>query len=478
MAGGDVVSAAQVEHGQVLSGWLETARRECVMCDVVVRSRRQAGVWQEVSCHSSVLAAVSPVLRQCLTDALLDTDTGQEQVVIISELSMVELITLFYTGWVSVRSSSMAGQVMAGMTELGVEAGLEMRKSGAVSESVVTIMLGLDQTSDLVSIPVHTVDTVQIEEETEETFSCDHCDSRFATEISLSSHIADYHLEIKCKECEEVLMGNNALIRHTVSKHPLYPDLDSGKSFEPTCEICKETFVNNQALKFHQYKHTGVKPFKCKICDSAFRTPSTLKSHMIQHEDCKHKCNVCGLKCSTSGKLKIHMRTHTNEKPFKCSFCSSTFKQQSVLKVHEFTHTKKSNHKCDRCGQFFPTKNRLVLHRSKPVCVTRSRPSQSLKKQRKISDTPQLHILDELYDNTIFVQNEAEKNLAADYEQTLNYPGDSLDNLETSDIPVLVDNLPVIIHSDITNRTLDAETDDEVDKHADLEKHDEIMFNL
>ena len=273
-------------------------------------------------------------------------------------------------------------------------------------------------------------------------------------------------------------MGNNALIRHTVSKHPLYPDLDSGKSFEPTCEICKETFVNNQALKFHQYKHTGVKPFKCKICDSAFRTPSTLKSHMIQHEDCKHKCNVCGLKCSTSGKLKIHMRTHTNEKPFKCSFCSSTFKQQSVLKVHEFTHTKKSNHKCDRCGQFFPTKNRLVLHRSKPVCVTRSRPSQSLKKQRKISDTPQLHILDELYDNTIFVQNEAEKNLAADYEQTLNYPGDSLDNLETSDIPVLVDNLPVIIHSDITNRTLDAETDDEVDKHADLEKHDEIMFNL
>ena len=67
------------------------------------------------------------------------------------------------------------------------------------------------------------------------------------------------------------------------------------------------------------------------------------------------------------------------------------------------------------------------------------------------------------------------EDLGGDYDQGLNYPGDSLDNLETSDIPVLVDNLPVIIHTDISNRALDTETDDEVEKHA---SNDEMMFNL
>ena len=322
----------------------------------------------------------------------------------------------------------------------------------------------------------------------DDSYLCQKCDSKFMSETNLSTHIADYHMEITCKQCDKVLIGNLNLVKHTVTEHPLYPDLDSGKSLLPTCDICKETFVTNQALKFHQYKHSGVKPYKCKMCDAAFRTPSTLKAHQIQHEDSKNKCNVCGLKCSTSGKLKIHMRTHTNEKPYQCSFCQSTFKQQSVLKVHEFTHTKKSNHKCDRCGLFFPTKNRLDKHRSRPVCVTRSRSSRSLNKNKSV-DQPQMFTLDDLdtvYENSIdkvtyFVANESVpsdevKNLDADYGQALDYPdpSDALDNLETSEIPVLVDNLPVIIHTEIENRH-NLESDD-VDKS--LDKHDEMIFNL
>ena len=473
---GAVLSGAsgdKVSLGQTVAQWLETARREGWGCDVILRSRREPGVWQEGTCHSSVLAAVSPVLRQCLGDAMVATDHSSDPVVIISELGLVEVMTLVYSGQVSVTSSKVAGEVWAAMAELGV--GQVKRLGGPSSEltgpAALTSLVSITLCgSAAVETPV-THDSLVTMEQSEDTFTCEHCKATFMTEISLSTHVTDYHMEIKCRECQEILKGNDALIRHTVAKHPLYPDLDSGKSFEPTCEICKETFVNNQALKFHQYKHSGVKPYKCKICDAAFRTPSTLKSHLIQHEDCKHKCSVCGLKCSTSGKLKIHMRTHTNEKPFKCSFCPSMFKQMSVLKVHEFTHTKKSNHKCDRCGKFFPTKNRLVMHRSKPVCYTRNQRAQALRKQRKLSDPHQLHILDELYDNTIFVQSE--KNLGGDYDQGLNYPGDSLDNLETSDIPVLVDNLPVIIHTDISNRAL--ETDDEVEKHA---ASDEMMFNL
>ena len=514
----DSAALALVEHGWQLSEWLDTARTSHWMCDVTIRCRREPGLWQELSCHSSVLAAVSPVLRHALADLDHLLEPGDSPgVVIISELSMADLLPLFYSGQVSVATSSRAGEVWAGLAELGVEAGLEMRREAEqveASTSVVTIMLGVeeeetehDQLPATLSLPISLEPgphTLQLQTELlcdlqsvtkmqppddiprDEPFSCEFCDSKFMTEINLSTHVTDYHLEIKCKECGEILKGNNNLVKHTVTKHPLYPDLDSGESLQPTCDICKETFVTNQALKFHQYKHSGLKPYKCKICDAAFRTPSTLKSHLIQHLDCKHKCSICGLKCSTSGKLKIHMRTHTNEKPYQCSFCSSTFKQQSVLKVHEFTHTKKSNHKCDRCGMFFPTKGRLVSHRSKPVCVTRNRPNNAMRKMRKATDPPQLHILDEL-DNvynsaldkvTYFVQSESVpseevKNLGGDYDQSLNYPHDSLvDNLESSDIPVLVDNLPVIIHTDIENRHLDPDNDDSV------EKHEEMMFSL
>ena len=61
------------------------------------------------------------------------------------------------------------------------------------------------------------------------------------------------------------------------------------------------------------------------------------------------------------------------------------------------------------------------------------------------------------------------------YEQSLNYENDSLDNLETGEMPVLVDNLPVIIETDIGARHLE---NDSEDKHDDLDKHEEIMFSL
>merc|ERR1719347_1502528 len=345
---------------------------------------------------------------------------------------MAELLSLFYQGEVTLSNSEEAGQVWASLTQLGVEAGLELRKEIVPSlPSLVTIMLGVDQGEhnsielsmeptatgvDLTALPeICLQPVVPVLQEYPNTFQCQYCASKFATETNLNTHVTDYHLEIKCKECDEVLKGNYNLVKHTVSKHPLYPDLDSGESTLPTCDICKETFVTNQALKFHQYKHTGLKPYKCNVCNSFFRTPSTLKSHVeVQHTDSKNKCSICGLKSSTSGKLKIHMRTHTNEKPYQCSFCPGTFKQLSVLKVHEFTHTKKSNYRCDKCGNFFPTQYRLINHKSKPVCVTRTRCPPGRKKLKKIKGESKLNVLGDLdteFDNTIdkvtyFIQND------------------------------------------------------------------------
>ena len=259
----------------------------------------------------------------------------------------------------------------------------------------------------------------------------------------------------------------------------------------PTCTICRETFVTNQALKYHLYKHSGLKPFQCTVCQASFRTPSTLKSHVeVQHTESKHRCNICGLKSSTSGKLKIHFRTHTNEKPYQCTFCSANFRQLSVLRVHEFTHTKKSSHRCDRCGHFFPTKNRLIGHRSKPICVTRarvapihrryhnSRPQtkseklmtgeEGLSEAGSSMDRVTYLIHTEPVADELPLQQLAgeEEEAGSSYEPQLSsYQESALDTLETGEIPVLVDNLPVIIQADMDQ------------SREEMVKH-QIMFGL
>ena len=518
--GGDVPELV-VEHCSELSACAASARSAGWLCDVSVRSRSSQGSWEEQLCHSSVLAALSPVLRTAMESV------EDEEIVIISELCATSMLTMMYTGELIIDSKAAVEEVFVALSGIGVsgvqEVSVKKKTNDATSSDkskpVMTLMLGVDQSLENLqtgSVSVtsnssikdsqHKKDVTHLVTQTPNKFAkesdeisidCPECNDRFGTEINLRTHLADFHMILRCKECGLQVKGNNNLVRHTVTHHPLYPDLGLGKSnsSSPTCDICKESFVTNQALKFHQYKHTGLKPYKCKVCGSFFRTPSTLKSHVeVQHTDSKNKCNICGLKSSTSGKLKIHMRTHTNEKPYQCSFCPGTFKQLSVLKVHEFTHTKKSNYKCEKCGNFFPTKNRLINHKSKPICITRTRcplGSKKLKKSHEVSKLNVLGDIDTEFDNTIdkvtyLIQNDTHENgnvltvqQLSDplvvYEQSLNYENDSLDNLETGEMPVLVDNLPVIIETDIGARHLE---NDSEDKHDDLDKHEEIMFSL
>ena len=173
--------------------------------------------------------------------------------------------------------------------------------------------------------------------------------------------------EIPCSECGggvRVAGGTSGFVQHVLAAHPR-----SGEAAGPNdCPLCGKALVNQQALRYHLYRHAGLSPYRCTACSAAFRTPSTLKSHVqVQHSaasgaansSSRHVCTVCGLCASTSGKLKIHQLTHTLERPYQCAVCAACFRQRSVLKVHEFTHSQQSKHACSRCGRCFATKSRL-----------------------------------------------------------------------------------------------------------------------
>lgn len=52
-------------------------------------------------------------------------------------------------------------------------------------------------------------------------------------------------------------------------------------------------------------------------------------------------CHICGRNYARPSTLKTHMRTHTNERPFKCSVCHKTFSQAANLTAHQRVHTGK-----------------------------------------------------------------------------------------------------------------------------------------
>ena len=48
----------------------------------------------------------------------------------------------------------------------------------------------------------------------------------------------------------------------------------------------------------------------------------------------QHECDVCEKMFGSPSQLAIHMRTHTNEKPYECDVCEMKFRRSDTLKVH------------------------------------------------------------------------------------------------------------------------------------------------
>jgi hypothetical protein len=57
----------------------------------------------------------------------------------------------------------------------------------------------------------------------------------------------------------------------------------------------------------------------------------------------QHECDVCEKVFLSPSKLAVHMRTHTNEKPFECDVCDKAFSESGSLKVpHAYSHERET----------------------------------------------------------------------------------------------------------------------------------------
>jgi len=109
------------------------------------------------------------------------------------------------------------------------------------------------------------------------------------------------------------------------------------------CGICKKIFSDKVRLDLHMRTHTNVKPFPCHICEKSFTQKRSLKEHLLTHDTVRH---------------------------FECSHCQKKFVQKNHLKYHlasnhgETTDNSGTKNECQECGKVFPFPYQLRKHSS------------------------------------------------------------------------------------------------------------------
>ncbi|KAL9910808.1 metal response element-binding Transcription Factor-1 isoform 1-T1 [Glossina fuscipes fuscipes] len=148
---------------------------------------------------------------------------------------------------------------------------------------------------------------------------------------------------------------------------------------------CSKAFLTSYSLKIHIRVHTKVKPYECDVggCEKAFNTRYRLHAHLRLHNGETFNCNQCTKYFTTLSDLKKHMRTHTQERPYKCpeDTCGKSFTASHHLKTHIRTHTGERPYPCEEtsCQKSFSTSHSLKSHKKTHQKETQFRPTRERK---------------------------------------------------------------------------------------------------
>nr|CAD7425083.1 unnamed protein product [Timema monikensis] len=190
-------------------------------------------------------------------------------------------------------------------------------------------------------------------------FSCEVCHTTFTDTLALAGHKMAAHSASKfqCNFCDLEFNNNNQLEEHE--------KIHRSRIVE--CPICGKT-VGARGFKLHLNQHKNTNSFVCITCVKVFPNESELKSHMSAHSHEKqHLCETCGKSFNTKTAMMEHVRVHLNDEDkekFECDTCHTLYSSKNILKRHIILHDKAKEKKyaCETCGKTFFKLPNLRLH--------------------------------------------------------------------------------------------------------------------
>uniref|UniRef100_A0A672QTJ1 Uncharacterized LOC107595368 n=1 Tax=Sinocyclocheilus grahami TaxID=75366 RepID=A0A672QTJ1_SINGR len=153
-----------------------------------------------------------------------------------------------------------------------------------------------------------------------------------------------------------LILGSNVELRNCFVK--LMDVCNTSQSSERMhCQVCGKTFRLRAQLNAHLRSHSDEKPFKCDNCEKAFKYTWNLNKHKREHADkdvrLPFSCRFCGRAFASPDSLKKHLRLHKGNKPFRCLDCGKNFARHGHLMAHKNVHRR--NIQCSVCWEVLPS---------------------------------------------------------------------------------------------------------------------------
>lgn len=130
------------------------------------------------------------------------------------------------------------------------------------------------------SVNSATANTIQ---QSNEIYSCQHCQVNFTSELALKKHMEVSHNEYKQSETTTQLY---------------------------TCNHCQYKSTDKSIFDEHMRKHVKPKPFKCRLCSTRFETREQATIHAKAHQPNYFKCGTCSLSFPKREMLVKHFEVH------------------------------------------------------------------------------------------------------------------------------------------------------------------------
>ena len=112
--------------------------------------------------------------------------------------------------------------------------------------------------------------------------------------------------------------------------------------------MCNYTSVNLSQLKLHECLSCVTTEWSAEITYKMSDISRCVTLHLNPSQPWLHEYfQVCDFKTVSEGLLKVHMRTHTDDKPFVCDFCGKQYRTKPLMENHRRLHTGERPFACD-----------------------------------------------------------------------------------------------------------------------------------